>query len=303
MSITNNIGITLDHGALNAHLFDLDAHFEESAQKQSTLGDSLAHGCAHNVLRDFGDEAREKIDNIYRVFDKEDPRTPMTLRRARRLITKIDYALGDSVLWRGELMEPMEERISRDWAVCSWWVPLIAEREGLKVCRLNAFFKKRRPLVWDDYPIITVNAHVLARLFQRRQLTNRAGVLSVLRAVTNKVGMVRLLAESLGHKQWALPIGDDAAIIGSAVEAPLAASSKDRYVVNARTFLSPIGFKWNRYLTAQRKAVECIEHLDPDFCSFLSLSTTGQIFNPVGETVLSAVFAGAEFDWLKSTHD
>lgn len=165
------------------------------------IDDTLAHGYAHQVLRDLTDSCRRQADRVIGRLQHDLGRPVVRKARARKLVRQACDDLGDFVLadYRREL--------KRIGPAAVWIIPGDAVRDGLSLNRLHLIFagpRHRATLHIEDLAFIS--DHTLARMLQRIPDATPETLMDHLRAMTIGLCLARMLVVAHGWQQWCVPV-------------------------------------------------------------------------------------------------
>jgi len=267
---------------------------------QHVIDDSLAHGYASDMLRTLSKETETTMFRFLKNISQTTDAYVLSDRRAERLTRDIDESFGDLALWKFVYRSQWKRNGPQVPTTAVWHLPFMATRkEGIEIGRTTLKLKKRRPADLQVGSVALIAPHVLARLFQRDRLQTRQEVLNTLVPLASEIGLLWVLAESLGHRQWGIPIGNDALVIGSIGPSDDPESDIEWDVI-AKTYIkSPLSHKWTRYLKTMNWAKRKIEEVyGKDIYSAICLYHK---YVSASNTFFEA-FNTSEYDWLKLDH-
>ncbi len=267
-----------------------------------TLGDSLAHGLAQNILRELDIQVNHTYKSLPRYIAADLKKT-CNPKRSIRLINTIDSRFSALSLWSYRSLEGFKS-YPRFPGIALWDLPVASSRDGLNISRLCFVVRQRELPGYYFKSIMEVSPHVLARIFQRDMPHTKAEVLAILRNMQMYIGVVWRMAARLGHRQWGIPTGDGDLIIG-AINNSEGDPDWVTWKVRATTYLKPLGPKWAQYLAALQTAIANIRedkdegHLALDFAA--SDDWEGSEYAEMSYH-LEQEFSKPIFEWLKDEH-
>ena len=257
---------------------------------------SLARGLAKNLLREIEKECDQAMDSVMEAFYHKRANEPMNAKRHAKVITELQQALHGVALGYHRYGQRMTERVMTTYAIDQWDFVLGSKDEGIMLMSLVLWAKRREFLDMRPIPFAMVGSHVLARLFQRDRLYTRLELMGVLRGLRNRICLIAYLAAWLGHRQWGVPVGPDAMIIGPA-------DFTTDPALTAATYIKPLGPRWGRYHAAMSQVLAAAEAkgegwLPPTYSErLLDLSRSAEGINDVVRPLEAPCFA-----WAKQVH-
>lgn len=265
----------------------------------SRLDDSLAHGLAKQEVTLLGEMATRDRARFYDVLDSPRFDRPLSGSRMSQLIDRVSPILHAMNMCGYILPTHVGGRPK----TAIWHLPVGSKREGFVVSRLQMDLSKRRAPEVHERPVIVVTSHAIARLYQRHQVMEPQDFIELFRPLVFWTGVIRLLANYCHHHQWAIPIGDNAAVVGTVdcLTNEQMAMTGVQWAITATTFIEPVGSRWRNYLTRWEAGVEAALAEDDLFADTALLRLDADGSRTTGTRLLVEHMSDPSLDWARTS--